>query len=125
MIIRALLKRDAEIIRKLHSKFFGDEFSINGLNGFMTSFAAVDNDDRLVMAAGIRPIMEAIMVTDKDIEISQRRAAGLEILETMKITTRLAGYNELHCFVQDEKWMRHLLKYGFKPTIGKSLVMGV
>jgi hypothetical protein len=39
--------------------------------------------------------------------------------------TKRAGFSQLHVFVQDKDWLKHLEKVGFKPTAGQSLVLSL
>ena len=120
------MKRDIEYVLKLHNKHFDREFHPDELKRFTTSFAAVDDNDQIIIAAGVTPILEAITITDKDAPLELKYKLLAELLETIKVTTRLAGYDELHCFVQNPAWVRHLIHHaGFKPTKGQSLVLGV
>jgi len=124
-MIRALLKRDLGTIKTIHEKFYEKEFSLDELNRFICSFVAVDANDRPIVAGGIRTIVEAVIVTDKDVAIESRIKALQDWLNMAKQATRDAGYLELTAFIQDDKWYRHLTKYGFIPTVGKSLVTQV
>ena len=121
-MIRSIMKRDLVQLKDIHEKFYSNEFPISDLAGLACAFCVVDEFDRVVTAGGVRTIVEAVIVTDKDVDVEHRRFALLEMMKTATDTTRAMGYDQLHAFVQDEKWQRHLIKYGFKPTIGKSLV---
>lgn len=124
-MIRAIMKRDLCKILEIHKKFYAQEFPIDDLRTLTCGYCVVDGNDVVITAGGIRPIMEAVIVTDKDVDIGLRRLALLSMLNQSVTTTREAGFNQLHAFVQDENWQRHLTRYGFKPTVGKSLVIGV
>ena len=124
-MIRALLKRDIGLIKTIHEKYYEKEFELSELNRFLCSFTSVGADDKPIVAGGIRTIVEAVIVTDKDIALEQRIDALKEWVITARKSTKDAGYSEMTAFVQDDKWYRHLLKYGFLPTAGKSLVIGV
>lgn len=119
------MKRDLGFVKTIHEKFYNREFDISELNKFMCSFVSVDANDKPIVAGGIRTIVEAIIVTDKDAPIEARIDALKEWLLTAKQATNDAGYDHMLAFVQDGKWMRHLMKYGFIPTAGNGLVIGV
>ena len=123
--IRGLMLRDLAKVEKIHSEFYKHEFPIEDLNRCLTSFAVVDEEDEVICAGGIRPIIEAIIVTDKDVEIAKRREALIKMLQIAEHTTSRSGYRQMHAFVQDENWARHLVRYGFKSTVGRSLVINV
>lgn len=125
-MIRALLKRDQVQIADIHNRFYKSEFELSELDRLTCGFTAVDNNDRVICAGGIRTIMEMLIVTDKESNLNERQVALYDMLTTAMNSTRSAGYKELTAFVQDEKWARYLIKHvGFKPTAGKSLVIGV
>lgn len=119
------MKRDFSRIQAIHERFYKEEFPISDLASLTCGFCVVDEHDEVVTAGGVRPIIEAVIVTDKDVDIGLRRLSLLSMLNTASITTRAMGYSQLHAFVQDDSWQRHLIKYGFKPTVGKSLVISV
>ena len=125
-MIRALLKRDQIQIADIHQNFYKDEFSLDELKNLTCGFTAVDANDRVICAGGIRSIMEMVIVTDKNVDISQRQVALYDMLTAASHATNGAGYKQLHAFIQDEKWAKYLIKHvGFKPTVGQSLVIGV
>src|ERR1700740_1051165 len=120
-MIRAITKRDLSQIEAIHKKFYGNEFPISDLHKFICSFAVVDDEtDKVITAGGIRSIAEIVIVTDKDVDIKQRRLALLQMMTAGVQTTRMAEYDQLHAFIQDQKWLRHLTRYGFRPTAGQS-----
>lgn len=125
-MIRALLKRDESSIQAIHKQFYADEFSLDDMKNLTCGFSAVDENDKIICAGGIKSIMEMIIVTDKSVGLDKRQVALYEMLNTAAKTTHEAGYRQLHAFIQDEKWARYLIKHvGFKPTVGQSLVIGV
>jgi hypothetical protein len=123
-MIRAITKRDLSQIEAIHNKFYKDEFPFSDLNRYICNFAVVDDEsDKIITAGVIRSIAEIVIVTDKDVDIHQRRLALLQMLTAGMQTTRMAGYDQLHAFIQDQRWLRHLVKCGFRPTVGQSLVI--
>lgn len=125
-MIRALLKRDVQCINDIHKRFYSEEFSLSDLDNLSYSFVSVDENDKVISAGGIKPIIEMIIVTDKDATVNNRQVALYDMLRMAEVSTRQAGYNQIHAFIQDEKWARYLIRHvGFKPTVGQSLVIGV
>lgn len=121
-----MFRRDLEAVKVIHEKYYNEEFPFSDLNNFMASFVVIDDKtDKVVTAGGIKTIVEGIIVTDKDLPIETKQSALLNTLQIMTNMTKQAGYNQLHVSVQDERWMRHLIKHGFKPTKGTVLVIGV
>ena len=125
-MVRGLFQRDAQQVNNIHEKFYENEFSLSDLDNFTVGFTSVDENDKIICAGGIKSIMEMIIITDKDVSVNKRQVALYEMLTTAGRSTKEAGYNQLHAFVQDEKWARYLIKHvGFKPTVGQALVIGV
>jgi len=125
-MIRALLKRDQIQIKDIHEKFYKDEFPLSELDNLTCGFTAVDNNDRVICAGGIKSIMEMVLVTDKNVDLTKRQLALYDMLKTAGYSTKSAGYNNLHAFIKDERWAKYLIKHvGFKPIIGTGLIIGV
>lgn len=126
MRVRGLCNRDVEQLREIHKRFYNKEFIFDDLfNKMLSSFVVTDDNDKILAGGGVRTITEAIIVTDKDVEISERRRALLEMLRASIFASSSHEYRELHAFIQDEKWMNHLKRYGFRETVGKSLVLSL
>lgn len=125
-MIRSLMKRDLVQIKDIHHRFYETEFDLDALDNLTCGFVAVDANDRIICAGGIKPIIEMILVTDKSIDISSRQVALYDMFKTAGHSTSSAGYNSLHVFIKDEKWARYLIKHvGFKPIEGTGLIIGV
>lgn len=121
-----MLKRDRVQINDIHENFYKNEFQLSELDNLTVGFTAVDANDRIICAGGIRTIMEMVIVTDKNRDVGSRQVALYDMLNTAVNSTKLAGYDQLHAFIQDEKWAKYLIKHvGFQPTVGQSLVIGV
>jgi len=126
MKLRCINYSDENRLKEIHSKYFDNEFEFPNFYGnFLSSFVVTDDKGEIIVGGGIRPIIEAIIVTDKDIEIDKRRQALIEMLRMSMFGAASRGYKELHAFIQDENWLRHLRKVGFRDTKGKSLVISV
>jgi len=91
--------------------------------GYLAGLAAVGDKGQIISAAGIRLIPEVVMITDKLQPIEDRRLALLELLRACCFVAEKDGFDQIHAFVQDEKWKRHLLKAGFRGTKGEALVL--
>lgn len=126
-MIRPLRQDDIPKLSKLHQKFFTDEFSIYDFLDKILNPVAItdDNDEKIIVAGGIRPIMEAVAITNKDINIKERRYALYSLLQALTHTASKCNYSQIHAFIQDPKWQQHLEKVGFRETKGKSLVIEV
>ncbi len=114
MKIRALTIKDMEEVNRLHDKYFGNQFEkTDFMNNFLSAFAITEDDDKLVMAGGVRPIAETILVTDKESNPHLLGNALLEALRFSRYTCNVHKIEFLHAFVKDEAYKRHLLKHGF------------
>lgn len=126
MIVRRMSPSDIRILSRIHEKFYAGEFSFGDLFGnSLSSLVVTDDDDKIICGGQTRTIAEACIVTNKDIKISERRRALMSILNHFRQGVGCKGFDQLHAFVQDENWRRHLIKAGFKPTKGEALVIGV
>jgi hypothetical protein len=116
---------DIDTIRKIHNLYFKDEFSLEDFFDPHTlrAYTVFDDDRNIICVGGVKTITEAIMVTNKAFSPDVRREAFLQMLETMIHTCGEFDYNQLHAFIQDDNWLRHLKSVGFKDTKGKSLVL--
>lgn len=125
-MIRAVLESDLEKIKEIHRKYYADEFNIPDFNKhFINSFVITDSENNIISAGGIRPILEVVAVTDKDKMVRERVSALNDLLTISAFIAEHDGFDELHCFVQDENWLRQLKKKGFVETKGKSLVFRI
>ena len=127
-MIRLLKESDYEQVRKIHEKYYKHEFSLEEFSkNYLSMFAVVDNEysDEIIVAGGIRTIVEVVLVTNKDFSARDRRSALYSTLQASSYMAKNYGYSQLHCFVQDEKWEKQLKKVGFHPTKGTALVIGV
>jgi len=126
MNIRSLQLEDIEVIRKIHETHFKNEFEFpDFLNNFLCAFVVENEDGRIISAGGVRAIAESIIVTDKSYPIKDRRAALYQVLDASCFLTKQASFDQLHAFIQDANWLRHLQKIGFSPTKGQALVLNV
>ena len=123
MMIRHLEVRDIDILRKIHEKHYKKEFSFDD---FILNFhrpVVVEDSSGIICAGGIKPILEMVMLTDKDKPVIDRKHAIMIMLCNSVQTSQNLGHHQLHAFVQEEKWKSRLEKTGFKPTKGQSLVL--
>jgi hypothetical protein len=116
--------QDVEQIQMIHEKHFRDEFEFPDFNRFMGVFI-VENGDGIIVAGGVRPIAESVIITDKDIDVMNRVRALHKALDISEYITRSNGFNQLHSFVTEESWMTHLQRNGFIPTRGNALVLNL
>jgi hypothetical protein len=124
MNIRALTPADVNEIKRIHKQY--PEFE---LPDFLTNYYGafvVESEGRVITCGGVHPIAESVILTDKTTDIDERRQALYQVLQASAFIARNKGFDQLHAsIINDEKWKRHLLKVGFRPTKGDVLVIGV
>jgi len=126
MNIRPITPFDVLRIRRVHEKYFNEEFEFpNFFERFLSAYLVEDDKEQIIAACGVRPIAEAVLITNKDKSVRVRREALFKILHASMFVCNRLGYDQLHAFVQDDSWKKHLENVGFEPTKGQSLVIGV
>lgn len=125
MIIRNIEENDHVDIEKIH-KQYQQEFELPNFNDKFLSTIIVSTDNHeIITVGGVRIILESVIMTDRTFSVRDRREALYHMLQASLFTCGRLNYHELHAFIQDETWMKHLLKVGFRPTKGKALVIGL
>lgn len=108
-------REDIDKIRELHNKFYSDlEFS-DFLNGFLCGFVVTDNTDEIILAGGVQPVGEVILVTDRN---KSEIKIGKALMEARNISLYLGSkfrLDELVAFVKNDNYARHLVQHGFYP----------
>lgn len=125
-MIRGLREQDLEKLRSIHRRFYANEFSFPDFSKhFINVFVITDSNDDLISVGGVRPILEIVAITDKDKIVKERVGALGDLLTISAFIAEHDKFDELHCFVQDDTWMKQLMKKGFVETKGKSLVFKI
>jgi hypothetical protein len=123
MLVRMLKESDLPKIAEIHRNFYEKEFDFEEL--FLRNigvFAVTDENDVIVCVGAVRPIAEVVLITDKEKTVRERRSALFKVLDASEFVAKNSGFDQLHIFVQDDNWIKHLMKNGFKATAGKALV---
>ena len=125
MIARAITQDDYTQLKELHEKFYKDEFTLpDFVKNYLLGFV-VEEHGNIITIGGIRTIAEVILVTDKSQSVRVRRDSLLEALRVAALTARNNKFDQIHAFIQDPKWKRHLEKVGFHETKGTALVLEI
>jgi len=126
MTIRNLSVDDIARLREIHLKFYAHEFEFPDFAHQYACSFLVEDESQIVVAAGVRTILELVAITNKDISAVKRvKAFGL-IKSASEFTATKLGYDSIHAFIQDESWQEQLIRVGgFKPTKGNALILGV
>ena len=124
-MVRNLQESDVEYIKEVWSKHFKDQFEFPDFyTGFINSFT-VFGEDKIVAVAGVKPILESIIVLDKDLSPRIRGKALYEILNVSRFIGRKHGFDHLHAFIQEEPYLKTMLNRGFRKTKGQSVVIDI
>lgn len=125
MNIRTATWSDQPKIDELHKKYFNHLQYPQFLNKdkFKCPFV-VHEDDKIILAGGVQTLAEAVVVTDQSLPVRVRQEA---LLQAMGSTVHIAlalGFKEVYAFVaNDEHYVKHLQKFGFKLMDAKLLVL--
>jgi hypothetical protein len=122
MIARALFSSDLEAIDELWRKYHQDSYGLPPID--QTIFEqVVEHEGKIICAGVVHLIPEAIIVMDLEAELQHRIfAIGALLTNGCERLTELE-YDQLHAFIQDEKFERYLRKrHGFNDVKGKALV---
>lgn len=93
---------------------------------FPCSFIVEDDDERIIVAGGVKTIAEAVFLTDKNFSPRVRLEALLQGLGSSIFIAQGMKYNQIHAFVNnDEKYVSVLKKFGFKEINAKLLVLEI
>ncbi len=117
---RVVSPQDLERIREIH-KQHGFPFSNPLIN---VGSSVIENEDNLIVGAGyLRPIVEAIMYLD----LGQSSRVKIESLKLMlrdaEFFADKFGMSELHLFTENEKFRHILMKhFGFEEPKATALV---
>lgn len=125
MMIRPLEISDISAVKEIHERYFNHEFNLPDFEKFIASFAMTNVEDRIVSVGGIRPILEMVSLTDKDLSIFLRRSAYFNILSACLYMAEKHKFDQIHVFAQGDRWIEALKKVGFRNTKGTALVMDV
>lgn len=121
-MIRNTQDNDLHIIYKVWAKHFRDQFEFpDFVKDFLCTFTVMD-EDKVIAVAGVKPILESIIIVDKDFSTRARRSALLQILSTSEFVGKQHGFNQLHAFIQEEQYLEQLKRYGFELTKGQAVV---
>lgn len=124
--LTALTESDLKMVEELHAKGFAEEFDLPDFSrGFLSAFKVTNAEGQVIAISGVKPIAESIVLTDKEATVRQRTEALIEILQASTYVCKKFDFTQLHCFITDEEYKKHLQKFGFKPTKGQALVRNV
>lgn len=115
MNIRRLQDSDVEHIKKLHETYYPQLDFPDFFHNYLCRFVVTDNDGAIVIAGGVEPIAEAVLITDQS---KSRITIGRALVEAQRACLYACGthgINELHAFTNNEEYASHLRQHGFTP----------
>ena len=117
MEINYIEPEDYEQINKIYNTFFHKMESVDFYKKFHCSFKVTENDitNKIIAVGGIRPITEAVVLTDRSFPTREKMQALLKLFEAVKYSAHKLGYTEIHAFAYEPEYIRHLKnRMGFK-----------
>lgn len=125
MRIRDIHPSDLVQLMEIHGLYFKEEFTFPDFLNFLCAFV-IEDEEGIITVGGIRNIAEVVMLTDKSRTPIQRMAAFHPLLSVYCNAGRRLNFDQLHCFIMDEKWSKRLQKtFNFRPTKGQALVLDI
>lgn len=122
MITRIVTANDISKIKEMWEKHYKDSFSFPNFSKFILTILVEDEMGRIVSVCGVKPIIECVMLTNKDFSANKRWSAITEIVKSSEGILKENNIDELHAFVKDYTWEQHLEKLGFVKATGRALV---
>lgn len=111
--IRNLKQDDLPALRAIHERDYPDlEFPLE--RDLYSAFVIENGRGEIVMGGGVEPIAEALLVTDKT---KSRIQIGKALVEAQRFCMYTCGrfkIRELHAFVTDDEYAKHLIQHGFQ-----------
>lgn len=126
MIVRSMRRTDRVQADRIYNAFFSDneypDFFDRGV--FECPFVIANNDDKVIVAGGVKTIVEAVVVSDQDISSTVRLDALIQALGSVITIANDMKRKQVHVFVHDdENYVKVLQKFGFKLLDAKVLVL--
>lgn len=122
MNIRLLEAGDIEKIEQIHKKFYDGEFVLPFNRKLLNKYIVESDDGKIITFGALELNAEVIAITDKDIDIKDRREALYKLYQAMLFEASHFKFDLIQCSVTDPYWERHLKKIGFVESKGKLLV---
>lgn len=126
-MIRLLAEKDVPRLRSIHQQFYEEQFIFPEFDDpkWVGKYVVTDDFDNIVLFGGTKLILETVAVTDKRYSVRERRSALLQFLQAAIFVSAGLNFDQLHAFIQEESWAKHLKKYKFKPCKGEALVLNL
>ena len=113
MILREFRSEDLKEVQRLHETYYPD-FNFPEFFKLLCGFIVEDDDKSIILAGGVELIGEALLVTNKD---KNRIKIGKSLVIAQGISQHICkrfDIRELHAFVTDDDYAKHLIQHGFE-----------
>src|SRR5262245_55203603 len=105
-MIRQIRFTDLDEIQKVHERHFEKELVLpDFLSDYLAAYL-VEDSEGIIAVGGVRSIAEAVTVSNKDRDPRARIHALYQLLDALSNVSRGVGFDQLHAFVQDPKWIK-------------------
>jgi hypothetical protein len=121
-MIRACTYQDLAEIKKLHEKYFSEEFDFPDLMSYICAFV-VEDEKGIILAGGVRDIAECTAITDQSRPATTRAGALHFLKDAATFVCRENGYDEMYAWSQNPKYSKRLVQNGFRFHRGQSLLI--
>lgn len=123
MIIRSIKQDDFDQIKLIYEKYYSKEFEFpDFITHYLSAFVVTDDTNKIITVAGVRTILEAVMMTDINTSNRTKMKAFHMAKEQLLSITCNSNYNELHALSFDPKWTHLMKRGGFEEHPGTFLV---
>lgn len=121
--IRYLQPSDEERITDIYHHFFTDMEFPDFFSGYHCVFVAHKND-KVISIGGLRPIAEAVVVTDYSSSVRERVDALLQIHNGLTYAAEKLKYKRIYAFTFDQTYTKHLVnRMNFTPIRQSQLLV--
>lgn len=117
MDINYIESTDADQIYNIYLNHFSDMEYVDFYKKFHCVFKVTNDDlnNRIIAVGGIRPVAEAVVLTNKDYPTKIKMEALYKMFHGINYIAQKLEYEQIHAFAFDDEWISHLTKrMGFK-----------
>jgi N-acetylglutamate synthase-like GNAT family acetyltransferase len=123
MDIRFLEPEDYHQIKIMYNVHFKDMEYPDFWNNFQCVYV-VHKENKIIAVGGLRPMAEAIVLTEQSESIRTRRDALMHIYNALTYSAKKLKYNSMYAFTYDDNYSRHLVeRMGFQPVKESKLLV--
>jgi hypothetical protein len=121
---RRIQLEDFKQLRQLHEAYYS-EFECPDFNRLANGFVIEDESNEVVIAGGIEPMAEALLISNKTKSRIKLGKALVVAQGACAYACNRLGIRSLHAFVNNPEYARHLIKHGFEERTDQVLRMRI